>query len=244
MSTWLKVVRYHLVQPALVIGLPWANLAFAFIVNLIIAAEHPTAHPVVTTSQGLAATANDGGFFTGAVVIPYIYFFVTGLMTISRSLPFGLALGASRRSFYAGTALLGVGLAAVDAVGLTALQAIERVTNGWGVDMHFFRVPYILNGPWYLTWLTSFTGLAVLFALGMWFGVVHRRWGLIGNVLFIAGQVSALLAATLIVSFANAWPAVGHFFISLTTAGLSGLLVLLTLALLAGGHATIRRATV
>lgn len=229
MSTWLKVARYHLVQPALLVGLPWANLVFAFIVNLIIAAEVP---------------ADQHGFYTGAVAVPYIYFFLTGVMAIGRSLPFGLTLGASRRSFYAGTALLGAGLAAADAVLLTVLQAIERATSGWGLNMYFFRVPYILNGPWYLTWLTSFTGLAVLFAFGMWFGVVHRRWGVIGNVVFIAGQVTVLLAATLIVTFAHAWLGVAHFFTSLTAVGLTGLLAALTVVLLAGGHATIRRATV
>ena len=27
------------------------------------------------------------------------------------------------------------------------------------MGLHFFRVPYLLHGPWYLTWLTSFVGL-------------------------------------------------------------------------------------
>jgi hypothetical protein len=29
----------------------------------------------------------------------------------------------------------------------------------------FFRVPYILQGSWYLTWLTSFVTLTLVFAL-------------------------------------------------------------------------------
>ncbi len=84
----------------------------------------------------------------------------------------------SRRSYYyTGTALLAVTLAAAG-LALTVLQAIERATGGWGVAMHFFRVSYILDGPWYLTWLTSFVALALLFVYGMWFGIVYRRWNL------------------------------------------------------------------
>jgi hypothetical protein len=44
-----------------------------------------------------------------------------------------------------------------------------------------------------------------------------------------------------------AWHAsliVGHFFTTLTAAGLTGLLAVLAVALLAGGFATVRRATV
>ena len=44
------------------------------------------------------------------------------------------------------------------------LQLIERVTGGWGLNLHFFRVPYLLAGPWYLSWLTSFVGLALMLA--------------------------------------------------------------------------------
>ena len=42
-----------------------------------------------------------------------VYFLVVGLLSVFRSLPFGLAPGIGRRSYYAGTALLAVALAAV-----------------------------------------------------------------------------------------------------------------------------------
>jgi hypothetical protein len=134
-----------------------------------------------------------------------VFFLVIGINSIGRSLPFGLALGASRRSFYTGTALYGVALALVDGLLLTALQGIERATGGWGARMHFFQVPYILDGPWYLTWLTSFVALALLFVWGMWFGIVYRRWNLFGSVTFIAAQVSVVVAAVLMLVWADAW---------------------------------------
>lgn len=237
MSTLVKVARYHLVQPFQYLALTWMVLAFSFAVNVIIFGITPVAHHA-------ALTASTDGRSTGALSSFFILFLVLGVQSIGRSLPFGLALGVSRRSYYLGTALLAVVLACADGLALAALQAIERATGGWGVQMGFFRVPYLLDGPWYLTWLTSFVGLTLLFVYGMWFGIVYRRWSLVGTLTFIAAQVTVLLAAGLVVTWSHGWTGVGHFFTGLTAAGLSGLLAVLAVALLAGGHATIRRATV
>jgi hypothetical protein len=244
MRTWRDVARYHLVLPWLATGLPWAALALSFVVNLVIFSLVPTSFHEVLTGQGLVQVANPAHNYTGGVATISVFLLVIGINSIGRSLPFGLALGVSRRSFYTGTALYGVAMAFVDGALLTALQAIERATGGWGVSMHFFQVPYILDGPWYLTWLTSFAGLALLFVWGMWFGIVYRRWNLYGSVAFIAAQVTVLLVAALMVTWADAWSGIGHFFTGLTPAGLTGVLAVLAVLLLTGGQATIRRATV
>ena len=167
------------------------------------------------------------------------------MLSIGRSLPFALALGVSRRSYYIGTALLAVALAAVYGLALTVLQVIERATGGWGVGLHFFRVPYILTGPWYLTWLTSFVRAgpdvrlrhvvrARLPALEPGRPArLHRRPG--------RGRARRRDRG---VTRAHAWAGVGHFFTTLSAAGLTGLLAALAAALLAGGYATMRRVTV
>jgi hypothetical protein len=237
MSTLVKVARYHLVQPFQYLALTWMVLAFSFAVNVIVFGITPVDHHT-------AQTASTDSRSTGALSSFFILFLVLGVQSIGRSLPFGLALGVSRRSYYMGTALLAVVLACADGLALAALQAIERATGGWGVQMGFFRVPYLLDGPWYLTWLTSSVGLTLLFVYGMWFGIVYRRWSLVGTLMFIAAQVTVLLAAALLVTWSHGWTGVGHFFTGLTAAGLTGLLAVLAVALLAGGHATIRRATV
>jgi hypothetical protein len=174
----------------------------------------------------------------------FILLFALGVQSVARSLPFGLALGISRRSYYLGTGLLAASLAAVAAAVITAAQAVERATGGWGLNLGFFRVPYILNGPWYLTWLTSFVGLTLLFVYGMWFGLVYRRWSLVGLVGFAAGQITVLTVAALAVTAAHAWHHIGHFFSALSAAGLTGLLAALAVVLLAGGFSTMRRITV
>ncbi len=110
--------------------------------------------------------------------------------------------------------------------------------------MGFFRVPYLLDGPWYLTWLTTFVVLTLLFVYGMWFGLVYRRWNLAGLVAFVTAQVTALLIGALAATWAHAWRGIGHFFTSLSAAGLTGLLAAFAVMLIAGGFTTMRRLTV
>jgi hypothetical protein len=228
-STVVKVARFHLVDRTSYTALPWGALSFVFVVALLLAA-----------SAGGGSTQVP----TEAVVTIYLYFYIAGMWSIVRSLPFALALGVSRRSYYAGTALLAVSLAAVYGLALGVLQVIEQVTDGWGVGLRFFRVAYILPGPWYLTVFTSFVGLALMFVYGMWFGLVYRRWNLIGVLAFVAAQVTIGLAGSLAATQAHAWPAIGRFFTTLSAAGLTGLLAALAAVLLAGGYATMRRVTI
>lgn len=218
MNTVIKVARYHLAQPLMLLGVPWAALAFAFAVN----------------------AARGGRTFRDGLVVIFWMFFVTGVTRIGRWLPFGLALGATRRSFYVGTALLGVSMSLVSGLVIAGLQAIERATGGWGLSVTFFRVPHLLNGPWYATWLTSFTGLSALFVYGMWYGIVNRRWGMLGLLAFLAAQALVVLAVT----FAYSWSGAGGHLASLSALDLTGVTAALAVVFLAGGHATIRRVTV
>lgn len=227
MTNYVNVVRYHLLQRFNFLILPWAILVFVFGVDMAILALTPAGHSSLRYVGGLASL--------------FVIAFVLGLQTVARSLPFGLALGLSRRSYYLGTALLALGLAAVAGIVSTVGQAIERSTGGWGLHMAFFRVPYILDGPWYFTWLTSFVVLTLLFVYGMWFGLVYRRWNLVGLAAFLAAQVTVLLIGAIAATWTHAWHDVGHFFTALSAAGLTGLLAALTAALLAGGFSTMRR---
>jgi hypothetical protein len=228
MKTLVNVARYHLADRLTYLALPWVVMAFSFLVNLVISALLPSPQ----------------GDYTGGLFTIYGYLIVCGALSMTRSLPFGLMLGISRRGYYLGTALLIAALGVVWGLGLTVLQAAERATGGWGVGLHFFRVPWIMDGPWYVTWLTSFVLLVLFFWYGMWYGLVFRRWNVVGLVAFIAAQVLVALALIVAVSTTHNWAAVGHFFTTLTAPALTGVLAALAVALGLGGLATIRRVTV
>jgi len=226
MSTLIKVARYQLVQRVNYVTLPWAALALIFVVQWAV----------------IAFLGQQGSRLTGLVAIYAV--FLLGAASVGRSLPFGLALGLSRRSYYVGTVVLAIGLAAVDGLALAGLQAIERATGGWALDMFFFRVPYILDGQWYLTWATSFVALTLLFAYGMWWGLIYQRWNRFGLRVFVVAQIAVLLAAGLTADRVGGWHSIGQFFTDLTAAGLTGVLAAVAAGLLVGGFATMRRAAV
>ena len=228
MKTLVNIVRYGLADRTTYLWLPWAILGVSFLINVAISAQLPAGQ----------------GDYTGGLLTIYAYLFVCGALTMTRSLPFGLMLGVSRRSYYLGTALLIAALGVVYGLALTALQALERVTSGWGVGLHFFRVAWIMDGPWYQTWLMSFVLLVLFFLYGMWYGLVWRRWNLIGLVSFIAAQLVVVLVVVVAVSKTSSWSAFGHFFATITAPTLTGVLAALTVALGLGGLATIRRVTI
>ncbi|MBO0692013.1 MAG: hypothetical protein J2P58_03855 [Acidimicrobiaceae bacterium] len=230
MKALVNVARYHLVDRTAYIIWPWGLLAFVFAVDLVIAGVIPKNPDESVPVGGLASF--------------YIMILVLGLLSTTRSLAFGLSLGLSRRTYFLGTAGLAVAVGAVYGLALTILQVIERSTGGWGIRLHFFRVGYLLPGPWYLTWLTSFVGLTLVFVYGSWFGLIFRRWNITGLLAFIIGQITVLLAGALMATSVDAWTSIGHFFTSLSAAGLTGVLAAITAALFAGALATMRRVTV
>jgi hypothetical protein len=228
MTTWIKIARMHLVGGMNYLMYPWLILGLNFFIAI-----------AVNEATGGPKNGHSGELFA-----IYAAFLAMGVISVIRWLPFALALGASRRAYFIGATLLALGLSAVDGLALTLFQLLERATGGWGSALHFFRVPYIFAGPWYLTWLTSFTLLTVTFVWGMWFGIVYKRWNLFGLVSFISIQVIALTLGVIAATQAHAWASIGHFFTTLSVEGLTGLLAALALALFAVGLATIRRVTV
>ena len=229
MKTLVNVARYHLVNRITYVALPWAILAFSFLVNLAIAAMAP---------------AQPRGMYTGGLVSIYVFLLICGVLSMTAELPFGLMLGVSRRGYYLGTALLVLALGIAYGLALTVLQALERASGGWGYSLHYFRVPWIMNGPWYQTWVTSFVLLVLFFLYGMWYGLVYRRWNLVGLVTFAVAQTLVALAVATAVTLTHSWTAFGHFFTTVQAPALTGVLAALTIALGLGGFATVRRATI
>ena len=238
MNTWIKVARYQLAGRHkflnwAVLGqhnlltLPWVVLTFGFALGWVIIAAEGT-HSSYPSSVGWI----------------FLVFFVVGVSSVTRALPFGLALGLSRRSYYVGTVLLAVTLAALDGLPLAGLQAIERATGGWGHGIYAFRVPYLLDDSWYVTWLTSFVVLTLVFLYGLWYGLVYRRWNVTGLVVFIGAQMTAFAVGFLVVMWTHASTGFHDFFATLTPAGFTGVLAVLAAVLLAGGFATMRRVSV
>lgn len=225
-----RVARLHLVDRFSYTWLVWGILALTFALNLAIWAVIP-AQP-------------EGGFYTGAVITIYIFMIVIGVQAATRFLPFALTLGVSRRTYYVGTVALVVGLCALYAAVLTVLWWIEGLTDGWGMNGHFFRVPWIMDGPWYQVLLTTFALLSLVFLFGLWSGLVYRRFALFGTVAFFAVISIAVVGAVVLITWRQAWPQVGRFLVELNIVDASLFVALVAALVGVGGYLTIRRITV
>jgi len=225
-----RVARLHLVDRFGYTWLVWGILALTFVLNMAIWAVIPT--------------PPEEGFYTGALMTIYVFMVVIGVQAATKFLPFAMTLGVSRRTYFIGTVVLVVGLCLLYAGILTALWWIEGLTNGWGINGHFFRVPWILDGPWYQVWLTSFALLALSFLAGLWTGLVFRRFGLVGTVVFLAGFAVAAVVAAMAVTWRQAWPQVWRFLVDLNILDASLFAGLLAVLVSLGGYLTIRRITV
>ena len=184
------------------------------------------------------------GNYTGALVTIYIFMAIIGVQAATKFLPFAFTLGVSRRTYFLGTVGLVIGLCVMYSGILTLLWWIEGLTNGWGLQLHFFRVPWILDGPWYQIWFTNFALLALVFLLGLWLGLIYRRFGLTGSVAAYAILSLIVVAAALLITWRQAWPAFGRFVADLNILSASWLVVLVGVLVAAGGYLTIRRITV
>ncbi|WP_030908566.1 hypothetical protein [Streptomyces sp. NRRL F-5126] len=226
----VTVARYLLLDRVTYVVMPWAWGAFGFAIDVVI--------------LRLTPAGDTGQRWVGGLAAVFIVVFSAGVQTVARALPFALTLGVSRRTYYLGAGGLALAMAACFGLVVTLGQAVERATGGWGLHMAFFRVPYVLAGPWYMSWLTATTAFALLFVYGMWHGLVHRRAGMTGTTIFGGVQLTALALAAVIATWVHGWTSIVHFFTTITVAGATGVLAILVAIMFAGGFATIRRLTV
>ena len=226
----VKVARLHLVDRFSYTWLLWGIFAFTFAVNYILfAAIGPT---------------QDDGSYTGALISIYIFMVVIGIQAATKFLPFAFTLGVSRRTYFLGTVALVVGLCVLYAAVLTVFWWVEALTGGWGIDMHFFRVPWILDGPWYQVLATNFVLLSLIFLAGLLFGLIYRRFGIVGMVLFSGALIVVALAAVLLVTWRQWWSQLWSYLADLDILSATGILAIVAAGTALGGYATIRRITV
>lgn len=230
MSNTLRVLRVHLVTwPGLLIW-PWAILATSFLVNLaVFGAVH-------------AQQANDDGF-TGGMASIYCVVLVICAQWAAQVFPLTLGMSATRRSFYAASALLLLGGSLGYGVLLYLLSLVERATDGWGVSMHFFGLEF-MAGHGALAILMYTVPFLVFGFIGLFTGLVHKRWGVNGLFSLALGALVVFGGGTALVTWQGRWHAIGHWFTSQSAVALmAGWPAILAALLAAAGYLAVRRAT-
>jgi hypothetical protein len=227
----VKVARIQTVNLPIQLGMPWLILGIAFAINLVIFAlvpDPPAGEPKVT----------------GAILSIYVFMLIAHLQSMTQVFPFALGLSVTRRDFFTGTSLLIVAQSLVQGILLTIMLGIERLTGGWGMDLSFFGVPFLVQDNWFLQALVYTVPFLLLSFASIFAGTVYKRWGQFGVYVLMIGGLVLLGAAAVITTWQQAWGAVGRFFADTSALMLlAGYPLVLSVLLAAAGYLALRRAT-
>ncbi|MBX7265822.1 ABC transporter permease [Micromonospora sp. Llam7] len=230
MNRALMVARLQFVAWRSVVGWPWGILALSFFVNF-----------------GLFTAMNESDDFeptTGGLMSIYVVMFIASISAITQEFPFAIGLGISRRSFYLGNVLQYVGQAISYAAVLYLLALVEETTDGWGIDLRFFGLPFL----WVENPVLRFLGFAIPFLLlgflGFAIALVFKRWGVNGLLTVSTAALVGIGGLVVLATWRGWWPAIGGWFADQSGAALLvGWPALLTLPLAGLSYLAIRRAT-
>jgi hypothetical protein len=227
----LPVVRLQLVHYRFGMGLPVGILALVLGLNLALFASMGDAIP-------------PDGRQTGGLVSIYIVVGVGYLQTMTQLFTFALGMGVTRRAFYAGVSALVVVEAAGFGTLVWLLGLVERGSGGWGLGLRFFRLDFLTVADPLLQWLVYAVPFLAFAAVGVFFGVVFKRWGQPGVfAVCVLGGV-AIVALVVLVTLRSGWPAVGGWFVGQPVPALfAGYPLALAGLLAAASWFALRRAT-
>ena len=156
---------------------------------------------------------------TGALTSFFFIVASTYLVVMTQVMPFALSLGLTRRHFYTGTALLVAVETLFNAVVLTGLLQIEQWTGGWGMNVEFFGMGFMVQSNLFLQVLAYWVPLFTLAFVFLAIGAVFRRWGQPGVWTVMIGIVLVLAGLVMYFTWQDAWAAFARFFVETPTGG-------------------------
>lgn len=234
----VNVAKLQLIgNPMTTIGTPWMILGFIFVANLllwIVAA--------LATSGQDSADFREGLSYSGSSFYIFIYMMVVAIQAFSITFRFALGLGVTRRDYWLGSAVTFVILAAMYAIGITILGAIERATDGWGLGGRMFSAVYF-GDEWWQRLLVFFFGLLFFLFIGSLFAAVWVRFKAWGMIVIFGGGGLLAVAAVAFFTLTRTWTSFASVFEGATPLGIASWL-LVPAALAAGiGFLVLRGAT-
>jgi hypothetical protein len=217
MNRVLAAARLQLVHPAVILGVPWAIVASSFAINWAI--------------WSLADLQNEpGDDFTGGVLALYVTVAIVFLQAVTQLLPFAMGLSLSRRTYWLGVALVGIASAVWYGIALASLEAIGRVTDGWGVGLNFWAPGPMRVDNFLLQVVVSGAPMLAFIFAGIAVGVVYKRWGQNGVWALSIGLLLFFGGLSVLVTGLHAWGDLGRW---LTDQSLETLAIALPVAIAA-----------
>lgn len=230
MNRSVQALRVQLLGWKPLVAWPWGILLAAFAVNLLIFAA--------IGDQGQDENT------TGGLLSVYVVVFASFVQLIAQVFPFALGLSLTRRAFYLGTGLLVVAVALVFGAGLALGKLTEDATDGWGLSLRFFGIPFLAQDNPVLQILVFSVPFLLAGFAGMLTGTIYQRWGPNGVFTLTVASIVVVGGLVALLSWQRQWAAVGSWFADQSALVLLAGWPALVAAVLAGaGLLTIRRAT-
>lgn len=209
--------------------LPWIIVGSSFAINLAIAILIGGKSPI----------------YTGGLSSIYVYMLVIGVLCVAGPFPLALGFSARRRDFFLGTISLAVAASAAWAVALWVLSIIEgHLIPNWGVDLHFFHLPYLSDGsPAAQLWV-FFVVMLLMFFLGFVPASVFQRFGRTGMYTLAGACVVLFTILGFLANYWNWWGSIGNWLVHQTALDLAWWMVPVIALCALASYVLLRRATV
>ena len=221
---------------------PWQTLLMPWMIYTAIFAGTAGIYWLVMTYGNLEAQTDQEGGVNGGASWVLIYMMVMMVQAMNRTFRFALGMSLTRREYYLGTVAYFLTLAVGYASAFTALAAIERATDGWGLTLQFFA-PMPLNteslAAIWITWVALF---ALFMAIGAAVATIYVRWAATGLVTFFIALAAVIIGVIWVMVATSA----GTHFVDWATRTTMATAALWSLPLsalwLAAGYVNLRRA--
>lgn len=230
--------RLQFSVPTALIGVPALVFVAAWLIALgiVVWIHYAADRGAEAASEPIYTGASQAALWCLAFMAAYV---------ASHTFPFSMALSYSRRVFVIGAFLAFAAVSAGYGAAFGLAAGLERLTDGYGIHMYNFDLPYLTEGPGGIFAAALFAAALCLFVMmfGFFWSILYRRvsLGVLWTVL-LAVLVALLLVAMLITQ-AGEWPAVWQWMGEQNSLTLTGWMLPPALGLAVVNYGVIRRAT-
>jgi hypothetical protein len=221
MNRVLRVARVQLTTWPQSFGWPVAILGISFLFNFAF---------FVSIGDEL-----EGGPVTYGLVSIYIFQLIMASQMLTQGFSFAVGLNVTRRTFFAAASAV-IGLQSIAfAMLLYALSIVEQLTGGWGMALRYFTVLPITQTYSPVSVIVFLVPMLLFSYVGLFLGVVAKRWGTNGVMLLILLSIVVLGGLVVLINWVDGWPSVGDWIGGQPGLALAAGWTLLPLAVAAAG---------
>lgn len=230
----VTVVRLLFANPWTAVYTPLLILGVILLMNIAI---WGIVRANIPADGEMAEGLNGGAFFL------FVYMLVVAVQSINQAFPLALGYGSTRRDFLLGFGVFALILSIGNAALLATAAWVEESTGGWGIGLQFFSADAIWRSDWPQAFGLGVLLMLLFFGIGAATAAVYVRWKAMGMYVFWAGLALIVIGGAALVTWAQAWPQVGEFFVWAGVLGTAAWSLIVTAFCALAAWVILRRAT-